>query len=278
MAAKRQQSATSASTSSPRNAPPANTAASSASSTCPNTRSPKADIDSFFTASASDRFTSGMIVSTTDNGARTPKTPEQPDQARHPPRRPRPRRTAPSTGPSSTLAARRRSDSRPRTTLRPHQKRPSKDVIDRPRRADRGKLIMACGTGKTFTALKIAEDDRARQGGARAVPRAVALPALADAARVDGRSDESRCTASPSARTSTSASDAEGRRRHRRHHHPRPAFPATTNAKQLVRQYEHSAHGEESKATGADDGRLLHLPVHRRRRRGAESRACPSST
>nr|WP_130471938.1 DEAD/DEAH box helicase family protein [Candidatus Magnetaquicoccus inordinatus] len=43
-------------------------------------------------------------------------------------------------------------------TLRPHQK----DAIDAVRsgleQADRGKLIMACGTGKTFTSLKIAED------------------------------------------------------------------------------------------------------------------------
>jgi predicted helicase len=42
--------------------------------------------------------------------------------------------------------------------IRPHQK----DAIDAVRtglaQADRGKLIMACGTGKTFTSLKIAED------------------------------------------------------------------------------------------------------------------------
>lgn len=42
--------------------------------------------------------------------------------------------------------------------LRPHQK----DALDAVRtglaEADRGKLIMACGTGKTFTSLKIAED------------------------------------------------------------------------------------------------------------------------
>ena len=42
-------------------------------------------------------------------------------------------------------------------TLYPHQERAFKDVMERLETADRGKLIMACGTGKTMTALKIAE-------------------------------------------------------------------------------------------------------------------------
>jgi predicted helicase len=46
----------------------------------------------------------------------------------------------------------------PRKDLRPHQR----EALDAVRAGltlhDRGKLIMACGTGKTFTALKIAED------------------------------------------------------------------------------------------------------------------------
>ncbi len=46
---------------------------------------------------------------------------------------------------------------KPRKTLRPHQDNALKDVVARLQTADRGKLIMACGTGKTFTALKIAE-------------------------------------------------------------------------------------------------------------------------
>ncbi len=41
--------------------------------------------------------------------------------------------------------------------LRPHQSRALADVLARLKQADRGKLIMACGTGKTFTALKISE-------------------------------------------------------------------------------------------------------------------------
>ncbi|MCP1318111.1 type ISP restriction/modification enzyme [Halomonas sp. 707B3] len=42
-------------------------------------------------------------------------------------------------------------------TLRPHQREALEAVQSGLKNADRGKLIMACGTGKTFTALKIAE-------------------------------------------------------------------------------------------------------------------------
>lgn len=43
-------------------------------------------------------------------------------------------------------------------TLRQHQRDALKDIRAGLGVADRGKMIMACGTGKTFTALKIAED------------------------------------------------------------------------------------------------------------------------
>ncbi len=41
--------------------------------------------------------------------------------------------------------------------IRPHQKRALSDVLSGFESADRGKLIMACGTGKTFTSMKIME-------------------------------------------------------------------------------------------------------------------------
>ena len=41
--------------------------------------------------------------------------------------------------------------------LRPHQQEALDDVVTGFKEHDRGKLIMACGTGKTFTALRIAE-------------------------------------------------------------------------------------------------------------------------
>ncbi|MGE0139681.1 MAG: DEAD/DEAH box helicase family protein [Ilumatobacteraceae bacterium] len=43
-------------------------------------------------------------------------------------------------------------------TLRPHQRAAARAVRDGLATNDRGQLVMACGTGKTFTALKIAEE------------------------------------------------------------------------------------------------------------------------
>lgn len=48
--------------------------------------------------------------------------------------------------------------------LRPHQQEALDDVVNGFKEHDRGKLIMACGTGKTFTALRIAEAV-AKEGG-----------------------------------------------------------------------------------------------------------------
>ena len=45
----------------------------------------------------------------------------------------------------------------PKKTIRDHQREALTAVADGLGKADRGKLIMACGTGKTFTALRIAE-------------------------------------------------------------------------------------------------------------------------
>ncbi len=45
-----------------------------------------------------------------------------------------------------------------RHTLRPHQREALGDVLAGFEAGDRGRLIMACGTGKTFTALRIAEE------------------------------------------------------------------------------------------------------------------------
>ena len=47
---------------------------------------------------------------------------------------------------------------KPKKEVRPHQREAIGNVIDGLKNADQGKLIMACGTGKTFTSLKIAEE------------------------------------------------------------------------------------------------------------------------
>ncbi|RYZ93329.1 MAG: DEAD/DEAH box helicase [Proteobacteria bacterium] len=53
---------------------------------------------------------------------------------------------------------------RRKKSLRPHQENAISDVLKGFRGADRGKLIMACGTGKTFTALKLAEKVAPKNG------------------------------------------------------------------------------------------------------------------
>ncbi|MTI96806.1 MAG: helicase [Firmicutes bacterium] len=52
----------------------------------------------------------------------------------------------------------------PKKTLRPHQKEALENAHKYFQEYDRGKLIMACGTGKTFTALRIAEHETDGKG------------------------------------------------------------------------------------------------------------------
>jgi predicted helicase len=52
----------------------------------------------------------------------------------------------------------------PKKTLRPHQKEALDKTHEHFKTSDRGKLIMACGTGKTFNALRIAENETGGKG------------------------------------------------------------------------------------------------------------------
>lgn len=115
----------------------------------------KKDIDSFFTASGQTPFTNRIIVSTTNNwsdnaenaliGQQIPVSKidlhdleqSQIDWSQYQPN------AAPVL--------------KPKYPLRPHQQAALDAVKSGLATADRGKLIMACGTGKTFTSLKIAE-------------------------------------------------------------------------------------------------------------------------
>lgn len=116
----------------------------------------KSDIDSFFTASGQKPFTYRIIVTTTNNWgehAEAALMNQQPpvtkidlhdlensqiDWAKYQPHK------------TPVLKDKKK--------LRPHQVSALTDVKNGLKTADRGKLIMACGTGKTFTSLKIAEE------------------------------------------------------------------------------------------------------------------------
>ncbi|WP_156860913.1 DEAD/DEAH box helicase [Casimicrobium huifangae] len=128
----------------------------------PDYRIQKKDIDSFFTASGKQAFKHRIIVATTNHWSehaeealRDQQTPvskidlhdlenSQIDWSRY----------QPAAQPS--LKAQK--------SLRPHQRTAHEAVLAGLAQADRGKLIMACGTGKTFTSLKIAETLAGRGG------------------------------------------------------------------------------------------------------------------
>lgn len=117
----------------------------------------KGDIDSFFTESGKAPFSQRMIVSTTDNWSA--KAEEALEGQQIPVTRVRLMDLAESTLDWSTYKADQPSALEhfaPRD-LRAHQVEALEHVSEGFKTSDRGKMIMACGTGKTFTSLRIAE-------------------------------------------------------------------------------------------------------------------------
>jgi predicted helicase len=115
----------------------------------------KADIDSFFTASGKRPFTHRIIVTTSNNWSEHANDALQDQQP-------------PATKIDLDALEQSQIDwsqyqpeqspvLKPKKQLRPHQIRAVERVQVGLATAERGKLIMACGTGKTFTGLKIAE-------------------------------------------------------------------------------------------------------------------------
>jgi predicted helicase len=117
----------------------------------------KDDIDSFFTASGKKPFSSRIIISTTDRWSKHAETAL--DNQTIPVQRLRLQDLANSPVDWSKFSLVRPQELKlkKKNKIRPHQKTALKKVVDGFKDADRGKLIMACGTGKTFTSLKIAE-------------------------------------------------------------------------------------------------------------------------
>nr|WP_051064977.1 type ISP restriction/modification enzyme [Leptospira kirschneri] len=121
----------------------------------PEHRIQKSDIDSFFTASGKMPFTHRIIVATTNNWSEHAE-----DALRG--------QTIPVTKIDlfdlekssidwSRFKPKAKVAFKEKKSLRPHQKTAVEQVVSGLSVDDRGKLIMACGTGKTFTSLKIAE-------------------------------------------------------------------------------------------------------------------------
>ncbi|QEU34299.1 DEAD/DEAH box helicase [Stenotrophomonas maltophilia] len=121
----------------------------------PDYKLQKKDIDSFFTASGRKPFTRRIIVATTDHwsdNAENALVDQQPPVSKI---------TLHDLEASQIDWSRFQSSApvvlKPKKALRPHQENALKATMVGLAEADRGKLIMACGTGKTFTSLKIAE-------------------------------------------------------------------------------------------------------------------------
>ncbi len=195
----------------------------------------KADIDSFFTAAGRKPFTTSIIVSTTD---RWGKNAEDALNQEKPVTRLSVHDLEQSPIDWSTFDIRRldKLKRREKKQLRPHQQAALADVKSKLAKADRGKLIMACGTGKTFTALRIAEaiapsghvlflvpslsllSQSLREWTAEAATTIHSLAVCSDVNigthRKQGEDDNGDITTHDL------------------------AFPATTNAKQLVSQYD----------------------------------------
>lgn len=115
----------------------------------------KGDIDSFFTASGKKSFTHRIIIATTDKWS---EHAEDALQNQQPPVSKIDLHDLESSQIDwSHYHAKSRPTLKTKYPIRDHQ-RFALDAVKRGLSdADRGKLIMACGTGKTFTALKIAE-------------------------------------------------------------------------------------------------------------------------
>ncbi len=143
----------------------------------PTTMVGKPDIDSFLAASGTTDFDERMIISTTDrwNGHAEATIAAQDKKVRR-------------VGLPDLAASRvdwgKYSPTTPEVMYLGHRKQPrqhQREAIDAVTTgldgSDRGRLIMACGTGKTFTALRLAEQMVGAGGSALFLVPSISLPA-----------------------------------------------------------------------------------------------------
>jgi predicted helicase len=193
----------------------------------------KSDIDSFFTASGKAPFTSRLIISTTDKW--TKHAEDALDRQQIPVTRLRVRDLADSPIDWSGFVPSEPGviELRAKKVLRPHQHAALSDVMKSFKAADRGKLIMACGTGKTFTSLRIAEQFAARQAGKRAARVLFLVPSIS---LLSQTLREWTAETEVSTRFFAVCSDVKVGRDSEDISRHDLAFPATTNAEKLLEQ------------------------------------------
>ena len=125
----------------------------------PDTRIAKGHLDSFLGAASLEPFTSKVIVDTGGEWGENARRIIEPHGETCTLIRSSDLESSPINWPDLSRQAPEELDSRENVfNLRDYQQEAYDDVIKGFSDADRGKLIMACGTGKTFTALRIAEE------------------------------------------------------------------------------------------------------------------------
>jgi predicted helicase len=118
----------------------------------------KSDIDSFFTASGTNLFKTRMIISTTAKWSKHALAALKDQQIPVILATIHDLENSPIDWDKYSLKNPDHLELKPKKQIRPHQQTALEKVLAGFKTGDRGKLIMACGTGKTFTALKIAEN------------------------------------------------------------------------------------------------------------------------
>lgn len=195
----------------------------------------KKDIDSFFTASGQAPFKHRIIVTTTNNWSENAEAAligqnpavtkidlqaledSQIDWSKYKP-----------DAATVTLKA--------KNSPRPHQQNAIQGVKNGLAMAERGKLIMACGTGKTFTSLKIAEEIAGKGGKVLFL-----VPSLSLLSQT--LTEWTHHTQTPLHSFAVCSDSEVGKKRKKDDdivqtftHELR--YPATTNAKQLAKEFE----------------------------------------
>jgi hypothetical protein len=195
----------------------------------------KGDIDSFLSALGKQQFASGIIVSTTDkwgsNVEHTIKDQSKPIQKL----RVQDLDASPVDWSTFSLEAINKLKLQKKRNPRPHQQSAIASVKTGFVEHDRGKLIMACGTGKTYTSLAITEEVALGGNVLFLVP---SLALLAQTLR-----EWTAFSSKPIHALAVCSDSNIGRRKQKESDAAEIdvtdlAFPATTNTKALIQQWE----------------------------------------
>lgn len=202
----------------------------------------KADIDSFFTASGKKPFTSRIIISTSDDWS---KNAEDALAEQHIPVTRIRVQDLDESGVDWSQFDLARPDKvklKPRKELHPHQVTALEKTVAGFKKGDRGRLIMACGTGKTFTSLRVAEKLAGKGGNVLFLAPSISLISQSLREWTTEAALPLRCYAVCSDAKVGKRGTNEDLRVHDL------AIPATTNAKTLAAHYQK-----------VDDGKRLNV-------------------